>query len=221
MSDGQGRGCLAAWGVIMTAIKRRGKIGQGEELFLKGTWRKTQMPLYKEKVREGAGAVGGGRATCSGGKDSTLWYCQSLNINEGSWPSQVSGSTQGKLGLFTLRYKVWELVRKPGWRRSWRSPWVSKCKLDLRNFVFYTNCNPSQGFLIVDLQALSLWIYLKGSPDKKERMKKGGITVGADILTEHAWDGTMWVNWIPGMNVSYWGLYKDGSNERGTWAISF
>lgn len=79
-------------------------------------------------------------------------------------------------------------------QETWVSPWVSKCKLDLRNFVFYTNCNPSQGFLIVDLQALSLWIYLKESPDKMERIKKGGSTVGADILTEHARDGTTWVN---------------------------
>lgn len=53
------------------------------------------------------------------------------------------------------------------------------------------------------------------------RIKKGEITDGADILTEHARDGTTWVNCIPGMIVSYWGLYKDGRNERGTWAISF
>lgn len=40
--------------------------------------------------------------------------------------------------------------------------------------------------LIVVLQAFSLRIYLKESPDKMGKIKKGGITVGADISTEHA-----------------------------------
>lgn len=53
---------------------------------------------------------------------------------------------------------------------------------------------------------------------QNKRNGKGGIVVGADILTCSSWNHVAELLIV--VAAGYWGLHKDGSRERGTQVIS-